>query len=180
MIENLINMRRAASIVRRSVNVAASKSSATSTLATRPLASLIAVRPLLLFANIVNTTPTTSTTINSQFRGASADRTFRWASTAATTTTATGGLGSSDNLATNPLMSNFDHPNFPAITAAHVEPAVSSVLNTSNTLFGTIEAQLSDTHHPNWSQLIEPLERLTDHASTQWEIVRCLIQFYFT
>ena len=57
----------------------------------------------------------------------------------------------------NPLLDIADLPNFPGITADHIEPALDELLKSSRAL---TESLLSENSEYTWDNLIEPLEKV--------------------
>ncbi len=65
----------------------------------------------------------------------------------------------------NPLLTMTGLPPFSRITAAHVEPAIDTLLAENRK---TVEALLSATDDYTWDNLIQPLEEMDDRLSRAW------------
>lgn len=69
---------------------------------------------------------------------------------------------------TNPLLESHVLPPFSVIEAAHVEPAVSQIINESRTYLQNLLANLTQ---PSWATLIAPLEEQGDKLDQAWSPV---------
>ena len=65
----------------------------------------------------------------------------------------------------NPLLDIADLPNFPGITADHIEPALDELLKSSRAL---TESLLSENSEYTWDNLIEPLEKSDNQLERMW------------
>ena len=65
----------------------------------------------------------------------------------------------------NPLLDIADLPNFPVITADHIEPALDELLKSSRAL---TESLLGDNSQYTWDNLIEPLEKSDNQLERMW------------
>ena len=71
----------------------------------------------------------------------------------------------------NPLVGLRDIPDFAAIDAAHVEPAMTALLAEVEAGLERLEAEVT----PTWDGLMTPLERLTDNLELAWSAVGHLL-----
>lgn len=69
---------------------------------------------------------------------------------------------------TNPLLESHVLPPFSAIEAAHVEPAVSHIINESRAYLQNLLANLTQ---PTWASLVAPLEEQGDKLDQAWSPV---------
>ena len=74
----------------------------------------------------------------------------------------------------NPLLNPSPLPDFAAITAAHVEPAMDTILAAVTVDLAALE-QLAEDQDATWEQLAGALERLVDHLQMSWGVVGHLL-----
>ncbi|GAB2232017.1 hypothetical protein Drorol1_Dr00011037 [Drosera rotundifolia] len=86
------------------------------------------------------------------------------------TTTSAALMTDVEEIATNPLLQDFDFPPFDAVTAEHVRPAIRALLKKSESELDELERSVE----PTWSKLVEPLERMMDRLEVVWGIVHHL------
>ena len=65
----------------------------------------------------------------------------------------------------NPLLHNFDLPNFSAIRPEHIEPAIDKILAESRT---AVEQLLSAQQQPTWDSLVLPMDELGARLGEAW------------
>lgn len=68
----------------------------------------------------------------------------------------------------NPLLQDFDLPNYSAIRPEHVEPAIDKILADSR---ATIERLLSNQQQPTWDNLVLPMDELSARLGEAWSPV---------
>lgn len=68
----------------------------------------------------------------------------------------------------NPLLLEFDLPNFSAIRPEHVEPAIDKILADSS---AAIEQLLSNQQQPSWDTLVLPMDELSARLGEAWSPV---------
>lgn len=68
----------------------------------------------------------------------------------------------------NPLLQDFDLPNYSAIRPEHVEPAIDKILADSR---ATIERLLSNQQQPTWDNLVLPMDELSTRLGEAWSPV---------
>lgn len=68
----------------------------------------------------------------------------------------------------NPLLQDFDLPNYSAIRPEHVEPAIDKILADSR---ATIEQLLSNQQQPTWDSLVLPMDELSARLGEAWSPV---------
>ncbi|HZJ96034.1 MAG TPA: oligopeptidase A [Thiopseudomonas sp.] len=68
----------------------------------------------------------------------------------------------------NPLLQDFDLPNYSAIRPEHVEPAIDKILADSR---ATIEQLLSNQQQPTWDRLVLPMDELSARLGEAWSPV---------
>ena len=77
-----------------------------------------------------------------------------------------------DPLKDNPLLVDTSiPPRFDAIRIDHIEPAISAILTDCREALSAIE----DSARPDWEDLVDPLERLSDRLGYAWGIVEHLM-----
>ncbi|MCO4760494.1 MAG: M3 family metallopeptidase [Myxococcales bacterium] len=74
---------------------------------------------------------------------------------------------------TNPLLHPLPLPDFAAVEAAHVAPAMATVLNEVRTAMASLEERAALAE--SWEQLAAPLEALVDRLQTTWGVVNHLL-----
>ena len=65
----------------------------------------------------------------------------------------------------NPLLHNFDLPNFSAIRPEHIEPAIDKILAESRT---AVEQLLNAQQQPTWDSLVLPMDELGARLGEAW------------
>ncbi|KAL9241669.1 hypothetical protein vseg_015752 [Gypsophila vaccaria] len=70
----------------------------------------------------------------------------------------------------NPLLTDFEFPPYDAVSAAHVRPAVRSLLRQLEVDLDELEKNVE----PKWEKLVEPLEKIIDKLAVIWGIVNHL------
>lgn len=68
----------------------------------------------------------------------------------------------------NPLLQFDELPNFPAINAEHIEPAVTEVLSQNREALIALLASDKSQASPDWDSLMEPLEEMEDRLGKVW------------
>ena len=64
-----------------------------------------------------------------------------------------------------------DLPKWSSITPEHVKPAIMAAVDKVNAEIDAIEAELTKTNPSSWSELMDPLERLSEELSRPWGVV---------
>lgn len=68
----------------------------------------------------------------------------------------------------NPLLQFDQMPDFPEISAEHIEPAVTGVLSQSKELLTALLASDKNRAEPDWDSLMPPLEEMEDNLGKVW------------
>ncbi|TFH19293.1 MAG: M3 family peptidase, partial [Myxococcales bacterium] len=71
----------------------------------------------------------------------------------------------------NPLLDPRPAPRFEEIEAAHVEPAVTSLLTDLSAALDALEKSAGRTPEPTWASLVEPIEQISDRLERCWGVV---------
>ncbi|MCB1665351.1 MAG: M3 family metallopeptidase [Pseudomonadales bacterium] len=74
-------------------------------------------------------------------------------------------------MSSNPLLQFDQLPDFPAINAAHIEPAVTQVLSDNRERLAGLVADAKNRTSPDWSSLMAPLDEMEDRLSKVWSTV---------
>ena len=71
----------------------------------------------------------------------------------------------------NPLLQFDELPDFPAISAAHIEPAVTKVLSQNREELIALLASDKNQTNPDWASLMAPLDEMEDNLGKVWSTV---------
>lgn len=74
-------------------------------------------------------------------------------------------------MSNNPLLQFDVLPDFPAIKAEHIEPALTSVLTQNKEMLAELVADQTISQNPQWSTLMGPLEEMEDRLNKVWSTV---------
>lgn len=74
-------------------------------------------------------------------------------------------------MSSNPLLQFDQLPDFPAINAAHIEPAVNQVLSDNRKRLAELVADAKNRTSPGWTSLMAPLDEMEDRLSKVWSTV---------
>ncbi|KAK7252461.1 hypothetical protein RIF29_36411 [Crotalaria pallida] len=75
-----------------------------------------------------------------------------------------------DDVASNPLLQDFEFPPFDSVEPKHVRPGIRAILKKLESDLDELERNVE----PSWPKLVEPLEKIVDKLSVIWGIVNHL------